>query len=132
MKISLDDLVYAIPKAWSEETRGNDKSPRSTSTHIAAGQCIVSSLLVQRHHGGDIVKCVVGRTYNTVVHYLNDINGVMIDLTRAQFKSVSPYSQFKKNPDPKTYIFNGDANVLGTVERVNILEDRVLEVLSWR
>lgn len=137
MKISLDDLIYATPKAWNEETRGNDRSTRSNSKQMAAGQCIVSSLLVQRHHGGHIIRCQVGGdTYSRITHYFNELDGgVTVDLTRAQFDGLDrrkPHRLFVKNPPTSTYIFNGDTNVLGTMDRVNILEDRVLEVLSWR
>jgi hypothetical protein len=122
--MNLDQLVWAIPESWNEETLGNEKRH---GTHKAAGQCIVSSLLVQRHCGGIIVRCNVGRTYNIAVHYFNELpGGVMIDTTRAQFKSVSPYSSFKKNPPEDTYIFKD------TWARVDILEDRCMKALSWR
>lgn len=121
---TLEQLITHLPLAWNEETRGNDKSPRSTTGHMAAGQCIVSSLLVQRHFGGIIVRCEVGGdVYNRITHYFNDIGGVMIDTTRAQFSNQAPYRKFKKNPDVSTYVFND------TWYRVDLLERRVLELL---
>lgn len=127
-KLSLDDLVYAIPKAWNAETLGNEKR---VGDHPAAGQCVVSSLLVQRHHGGIIIRCEVGgESWNRVRHYFNELEGgVTIDTTRAQFGGNGwrkPHRLFLKNPPTKTYIFDD------TWHRVEILEERVREVLSWR
>jgi len=128
--ITLDDLVYAIPLAWTNETRGDDKYkgyvPEGYRTTMAAGQCIVSSLLVQRHQGGNIMGCHV----TDIPHYFNELeNGMWVDTTRSQFvghKSVSSIRKVKRNPKAKGYIFDD------TRERVDLLERRVEEALSWR
>lgn len=126
MQLSLDQLVYAIPFAWSPETRGAE---RYSGQHPAAGQCVVSSLLIKRHCGGDIVYCQVGgnRQSDRTVHYFNELPGrVKVDVTAAQFLRVSPYRKFKVNPPENTYIFND------TWGRVDLLESRVLDVLDGR
>lgn len=116
MFLTLGDLIHTIPLAWSAETRGKEtfrgKSP-------AAGQCTVSSLLIQRHCGGIIMACAVGRA----PHYFNDINGVWIDVTRQQFPRTWPYRSLKKEPAPSSYIFSD------TWDRVELLEQRCLEIL---
>lgn len=132
--MNLDQLIFAIPLAWSDETRGNDRDKKNGTDHPASGQCIVSSLLVQRHCGGDIVRCSVGgESYNQAIHYFNEIGGVMIDTTRAQFSPQKPYRKFKKNPDKKLYIFPGAApDILSTWDRVDLLQDRCFEILAQR
>lgn len=74
------------------------------------------------------MRCVVGPGANAIVHYFNSFHGVWIDSTAAQFKSQSPRRKFKKNPPEDTYIFPPKPpNILGTWDRVEILEQRVLE-----
>jgi hypothetical protein len=120
--LTLTELVQVIPLAWNEETRGNEKR---SGTHPAAGQCTVSSLLIQRHCGGVIVRCEVGgSTYARVIHYFNELDhGVIVDVTRAQFSHVKPFRKFKKNPDVSLYIFDD------TRDRVDLLESRCLEII---
>lgn len=124
MKLTLDQLVRAIPLAWNEDTLGNEKH---ASDHPAAGQCTVSSLLIQRHCGGDIVRCKVGGEYKRVVHYFNELpGGVKIDVTGGQFLKKSPHRMFWVNPPEKLYIFDD------TWHRVDLLESRVMDVLDGR
>lgn len=116
--IPLGDLIRAIPEAWSDETRGNE---HREGRHPAAGQCTVSSLLIRRHHGGRIIGCVVGATR----HYFNDLEGIWLDVTRAQFGArMWPYKKITPDPSPTSFIFND------TWDRVDILENRVMRVLS--
>lgn len=122
--LKLDELIYGIPLSWNEETRGNE---RFTGKHPAAGQCTVSSLLIQRHCGGKIVRTEVGSGYAGIVHYFNELDGgIKIDVTGGQFKAISPYRKFKRDPDPSTYIF------ADTWDRVDLLESRVMDALAWR
>lgn len=115
--LSLDHLIKYLPLAWDEETRGNE---HAAGRHPAAGQCVVSSLLVQKYHDGDIVRCIVGGT----VHYFNIINEMWIDTTRAQFgKRTWPYKRIEINPHHSQYIFND------TWYRVGLLEEKVKELI---
>lgn len=123
MTLSLDQLVRAIPLAWNNETLGNEKH---ASNHPASGQCVVSSLLIQRHCGGEIIRCEVGgnHQYLRVKHYFNEINGVWVDSTTSQFMLRSPRRLFTRNPPVASYIFND------TWHRVDLLEYRVMDVLD--
>ena len=95
--LTLDDLIYGIPLSWGDDTRGNE---RAFGKHPAAGQCTVSSLLIQKHCGGKIVRCEVGATgYSGIVHYFNELEGgVKVDVTGGQFKAISAYSGVAKRP----------------------------------
>lgn len=123
VSLALGDLVRAIPEVWCPETRGNESY---TGDHPAAGQCVVSSLLIQRHCGGDIIRCQVGgESWRRVVHYFNELpGGVKIDVTGAQFDRRSPYRMFQVNPPVKRYIFND------TWERVDLMEWLVKQWLA--
>lgn len=63
-----------ISKNWSEE-------------NPAAGQCAVTALIVQEKLGGDIMACKVGRSS----HFINVINGDIVDLTLSQFGENAKY-----------------------------------------
>ena len=80
----LNDLfALLLASGWSQETvapgmRANydhDNDP-------TAGQCTITSLLAQDIFGGELV-CIKFKTGGT--HYLNRINGEIVDLTRDQF-----------------------------------------------
>jgi len=116
--LTLSELVTAIPHCWSVETRGGESF---TGKHPAAGQCTVSSLLIQKYCGGSIIGCTVGSSkYSHVKHYFNELpGGVRVDVTAGQFSKQRVMRQFKVNPDGSTYIF-GD-----TWARVEILEHAV-------
>lgn len=123
MQISLSDLIEALPYAWNNETRGNEKYH---GDHPAAGQCTVSSLLIQRHHGGEIVRCEVGgdSSYGRIIHYFNQIKGAWIDSTAGQFSKRSPRRKFQVEPKESLYIFRD------TWQRVDLLEYRVRDILD--
>lgn len=122
MTFTLDQFVYALPKAWREETREPDFAGRP----IVEGQCTTSSLLVRRHLGGDIIRCSVGgETWRGTVHYFNELpNGMWLDTTRPQFEARSPVRLIQKNPQQRLYMFKN------TMEQVDILEFWVQEVLD--
>lgn len=116
---TLDELVYAIPLAWNPETSGKPEG-----THPADGQDLVSALLVYRYCGGVILHCEVGGEYRRDPHYLNELDGgVRVDLTAGRFRKQSPMRKFKKkdSKDPQDVL-----------DRVDILESRVEDVLAWR
>lgn len=72
------DLYDLIVESWSEDTSNVaifNPYPRST------GQCDVTSLLIKELLGGKIMKCIGVRG----VHYYNEINGIIIDLTSDQY-----------------------------------------------
>ncbi len=126
--LRLDELVRAIPLAWTDETRGDDAFkgylPANYRTNMTAGQCIVSSLLIQRHCGGVIIGCKI----TNIPHYFNELSGgIWVDVTRSQFtgpKTTSSVRDIKRNPAKDLYIFEG------TCERVDMLEYRVRDILA--
>lgn len=123
----LDELLWAIPLAWSPETRdppGARYAPVESVNLAAKGQCIASTLLIQKHCGGNMIRCVIGGK-STVPHYFNELPyGIWVDVTRSQFLSRSPVRQLKRNPDKKLWEFKD------TWERVDLLERRVEYCLS--
>lgn len=121
--MNLQDLLWAVPRAWNDDTR---VAVQGMGNHPAAGQSVPSSLLIQKHFGGQIVFCEVGgSTYNRTYHWFNDLDGVMVDVTRAQFKNQLPYRKFKKVPLNNKW-------PVDTWQRVDLLEDRVLDLLANR
>jgi len=126
--VNLDELVRGIPLAWNDETRGDDAFkgylPPNYRTNMAAGQCIVSSLLIQRHLGGNIIGCKI----TNIPHYFNELpGGIWVDVTRSQFtgpKTTSSVREIKRNPPESSYIFEG------TWDRVDLLEYRVRDIIN--
>jgi hypothetical protein len=77
-----DDLFAKIEKGWSKET--SFLPDDWTTDNPSWGQCAVSSLIVQEHLGGELMKCrIVGKEY---IHYYNVLpDGTIVDLTKKQF-----------------------------------------------
>lgn len=118
-RLTLDELVRALPLAWNDETR---ESPRYQGQHPAAGQAMASVSLIQRHCGGKILACEVGGEYSRTKHYINELDGgVRIDVTAGQFMYRSPVRKFQKvepAKDPET------------LHKVDILEYRVRDFMG--
>lgn len=70
------DLYNLIKKSWSEETSNCD-----LLWPVSVGQCEVTSLLIKELLGGKIKKCPSVRG----VHYYNEIDNKIIDLTSDQY-----------------------------------------------
>lgn len=118
--LTLDDLLYAIPLAWNEETSGI----KHAVAHPAVSQDIATVILIQRHCGGEIIHCEVGGDNGRTNHWFNEIDGVWIDLTAKQFLNRSPRRKFKAVTNKKF----GQPYI----DRADILERRVEDVLAWR
>jgi hypothetical protein len=78
--MTLDALRMALTLSWSRET---SYCPKAWSKeNPAAGQCLVTALIVQDHFGGYLLS----GTVNKVSHWWNELSsGEEIDLTIQQF-----------------------------------------------
>lgn len=80
-----------LHEAWCKETCHPSYRDKWAPYNPAVGQCLVTALCVQDKHGGEIWSVKVGKNS----HFVNVINGVLIDLTASQFfngqsKALSP------------------------------------------
>lgn len=75
----LQPLAAGLRRAWTLDSSASDEwDARRPET----GQCAVTALIVQDHHGGDLLRAIV----NGESHYWNRLpDGTEVDLTRAQF-----------------------------------------------
>lgn len=83
---SWDASSSSLPHEWS---KGNP----------ARGQCAVSSLVVQDYFGGDILRFVVEFDGTSEKHFVNLIDGALVDTTFSQFPD-NPVTKVNK-PDLK-------------------------------
>lgn len=80
----LNDLIKALEASWGPDT-AYDKNDWSTE-NPARGQCVVSSLLVQDHLGGELLKCSVKGDNLSETHYFNQLpDGSTLDTTASQY-----------------------------------------------
>lgn len=79
---SIAAIEVALRRSWSAETSAD--SERWTRANPAWGQCAVSSLVVQDHLGGELLRChAPGGS-----HYFNALpDGSWLDTTGEQFGS---------------------------------------------
>ncbi|WP_334418074.1 MULTISPECIES: YunG family protein [unclassified Bradyrhizobium] len=85
---SLIGLYHKLRSAWSAET-----SSQWRSDNPAAGQCSVTTLVIQDELGGEILKTQV----NGAWHFYNQVNGRRVDFTMSQFDSPIGYDDLPSN-----------------------------------
>ncbi|MEE1084998.1 MAG: hypothetical protein UH850_14825 [Paludibacteraceae bacterium] len=74
-----------LRKAWCRETAHPSYQDKWSEDNPSAGQCLVTALIVQERHGGDIYSCKVGNNS----HFVNVIDERIIDMTTEQFGGTS-------------------------------------------
>jgi len=72
------DIDRAVRRAWGADTTAASEWSAELPER---GQCAVVALLLQDAYGGILKRALV----NGESHYWNEINGEVVDLTRAQF-----------------------------------------------
>jgi hypothetical protein len=88
--MTLTDLEQTIRAAWSPETADPVDRADWTPENPARGHCGVTSVLLQRLLGGELLVADVVHADGTRqgIHYWNRLaGGVEVDLTREQFIS---------------------------------------------
>ena len=84
MKPSVEELIKALQNSWAGDTsfdasEWNEASP-------ARGQCVVSSLVVQKYLGGDLRRYRVTGDGVEETHYCNILpDGTVLDTTASQY-----------------------------------------------
>lgn len=106
------DIANAARRAWRADTSAN---PESGPDCMELGQCAVTALLVQDAYGGILKRALV----NGVSHYWNEVDGEIVDLTRAQFQE--PLAITDECECERDYVLSFAA----TAERYAILKNRV-------
>ena len=106
------DIFNAVKRAWRADTSASSDSAPDC---MELGQCAVTALLVQYGYGGVLKRALV----NGTSHYWNEIDGQVIDLTRAQFDE--PLTIVDEQERERAYVLSFPA----TAERYEILKDRV-------
>lgn len=85
MKPSIENLVKALQNSWSADTCfGMSEWSISNPAH---GQCVASSLVVQKYLGGDLQRYRVTGGGIQETHYCNILSdGSLLDATASQYK----------------------------------------------
>ncbi|MEU6827045.1 hypothetical protein ABZ894_00175 [Nocardia beijingensis] len=124
----LEALAGALQRSWSAET---SSAPGWTEANSARGQCAVTACVVQDYLGGDILNSIaVLPTNETVSHYLNVVDGQIIDLTSEQFPEGATFTP----PAPKAGRYASTREYCLSYEstrlRYEILRSRVAAVVG--
>lgn len=85
MKPSIEALIKALQNSWSADTCFD--ASEWTAENPARGQCVVSSLVVQKYLGGELQRYRVTGNGITETHYCNVLSdGTVLDTTASQYK----------------------------------------------
>ncbi len=126
-------LEKVLEACWSSDTSSDAEN--WDTANKAYGQCAVTALVVQDYCGGNIVNSIVkvpewGDAGEAVSHYFNKIGDKEIDLTRKQFPEGTevPEGMDKKKDFETTrqYVLS----YAPTVERYELLKQRIEEELE--
>ena len=88
MSFDPDDVQSALRQAWSLST-----ASQWTPANPAAGQCNVTSLLIQELFGGELLKTPLPAGD----HFYNRIGGRRYDFTASQFEQSISYADLPAN-----------------------------------
>lgn len=120
MAVDHEDLIAAVRIAWGADTSSDPDG--CTDDNRAWGQCAVTSMVVQDHLGGTLIRGEVAG----IVHYWNRLpGGREFDLTREQFRGWQPHGP-ELAEAPRRVLMQYE----GTRERYHILAARVDAALS--
>jgi hypothetical protein len=108
-----EDIARAAKRAWARETSA---AAEWTTKEPELGQCAVTALLVQDAYGGVLKRALV----NSVSHYWNEVDGQVVDLTRAQFEA--PLSIEGEIERERDYVLSNEA----TAARYALLKNTVV------
>lgn len=115
MGLTLDRLLDVLVQCWDEDTTQNPDG--WDPDRPAAGQCAVSSMVIQSYFGGELLR---GVTNKGTVHYWNQLdNGAWVDATRSQFDPDELITEYVVRPPDYLYKFQD------TVDRYMTLLGRV-------
>lgn len=85
MKPSLENLICALQASWTADTCFD--AAQWSDTNPARGQCVVSSLVIQKYLGGDLLRYRVSGHGTKETHYCNILqDGTILDTTASQYK----------------------------------------------
>lgn len=85
MSVSIEDLLLALQASWSDETCYD--ASEWTIDNPARGQCVASSLVVQKFLGGDLIRYRVKGAGFEETHYCNVLpDQTILDTTGSQYK----------------------------------------------
>lgn len=115
--MDINALRSVLKKAWCKETCYEKIRDKWGAENLALGQCYVTTLIVNDHLGGEILKA---RLSNGITHYWNKVDGEEIDLTKSQFK--------ENELIPKLRIV--DCSDLIENERYSLLKSRVIKSMA--
>ena len=93
---SPEDLQDALTQVWCAETCAPRLRDKWSSSNRSVGQCSVTAFIVQDIFGGEVRGLT---TPNGSTHCYNVIEGVVYDLTRAQFGAEADFLVYDDN-DP--------------------------------
>lgn len=108
------ERARSIEEAWCRETSADPEG--WTPDNAAWGQCAVTALVIQDRQGGDLMRTTVRGTS----HYLNVVDGKIIDRTLVQFGGGASYDEEPERRD-RAYVLSFDA----TVRRYELLQRRM-------
>ena len=118
-----DDLFDVLQYCWTEQTCTERLRTKFSDKNKTAGQCAITSFLVQDIFGGDIYGLDTGRGK----HWYNVVDGIIFDLTSAQFgeeaKNLKYDLSFKLNSREDIW------NQTGKKERYLLLKENLNRVL---
>lgn len=129
MKPSVETLIKALHNSWSANTCF-DASEWSTD-NPARGQCVVSSLIVQKYLGGELQRYRVTGNGIVETHYCNILDdGTLLDTTASQYKQPMTFKVAPIELKGFTSIREKRLSEIETRSRYELLLSRVQQQLD--
>lgn len=124
MKVQKEQLAAAIEQSWSGDTTStpDEWGPE----HIARGQCVPTSLVVQDYLGGDLERLATIYNGTRETHYRNLTDDGVVDLSRSQYPADQTFEPAPIEGDIREYVLGNE----NTRRRYLLLSEAVAKLLS--
>ena len=131
MNISLELVINALHKSWTKDTC-YDRSDWSED-NPARGQCVVSSLVIQKYFGGELLRYKVTGAATDETHYCNSLaDGTLVDATASQYTQPMTFEALPVNLKGYATVREKRLAEESTRSRYELLLSRVETVLSMK
>jgi hypothetical protein len=125
---NIDKIIGAVKSSWSQDT--SSRPDQWSSKNPARGQCVPSSLVIQKLLGGELIRYKAVYEGVAEKHFANLIGNKIIDSARSQYPDDFVLLQYPQEPSQNLSFRDKLLGDPGTKARYEIMLAHVEKLLN--